>query len=145
MGKRGGVRQQIEASKPSSSADASEWIESLYKRGRISAVEVQKGGCACKDADPTCRKLAQIGASGKHPQNAQRDLLRHLSKGCRAPDLYVAEAPMWDVRTNRQTTGLIYCLLPFEVLDCLVTPDSAPDWCEFHDPGQEPLQRRLDT
>lgn len=85
-----------------------------------------------------------MGASGAHPQNAQRDLLRQLGKMTPAgvPPLYEASVPMWDARGNCQTTGNLYFALPHEHLQAAVGRTSLAEWTQFSE-ELRPRQRQL--
>lgn len=80
--------------------DASNFLLRLWKRGRLSSLEVQEGAAAvaCTDAAGLERiiSLASVAAAGRQPSHAQRDLVRLLSKSGkgRVPELYRAKATM---------------------------------------------------
>ena len=145
----GGVRQQLGLDKKRSLDDCnntntgqqtpSEFLGKLYKKGKIAATDVVEGckasssvGGNVSKVDPNCASWANSSA-----QHASRNLLSKLAreKSGTACDLYAVKAPFWDRVKNKSYTGLLYFLLPFEVLDQLIIPGKIPSYCDYSNPA----------
>eukprot|EP00959_Pyramimonas_sp_CCMP1952_P444438 9305292-Pyramimonas_sp.AAC.1 len=68
--------------------------------------------------------------------------MRKLDKSCSLPSLYQAYVSGWDPKTNTKKKLLMSFLLPHEILNHFVQPESHSDWSDLGDsrPG---LQRTL--
>ena len=60
--------------------------------------------------------LAKVGAGGRHPQNAARNLMRALLKETDMPPLFHHPVKLWNKETNQQDMITIPFLLPHQVL-----------------------------
>ena len=118
------------------------FLHKLWKKGRISSVELQEGASTVSDIDPNCAEWAKIGASGSQPSHCQRDLYRQLGKKSKLPELYVAKAPMWDHRLKKPVEGLLHFILPFEILANKVDENNVASFAAIP-AGQEVLQKTL--
>ena len=70
------------------------------------------------------QKLAKVGASGKHPQNMARDLLRMALVNCTLPPLYWALIPCWNDTTSTCDDIWLPFLLPHELICALISSGS---------------------
>jgi len=134
----GGIKEQLGIASKSplletstTSTTSSQFLGRLFKEGRISSKEVLEGSKAFGLPDATTDDWATLSLD--NPQNAQRGLKRKLAKNAtHVPQLYVANAPLWDKTTNQSYTGKLYFLLPFEVLDAVIPPGSIADVCQYN-------------
>lgn len=93
----------------------------MFLTNQVSAKRVQElanhaeaGGVAAVSG------LRKAGASGKHPANICRDLLRQLVKGCKVPEPYYIRCPLFDKKKNTVIYQDVPVLLPHEVLHEMV-------------------------
>ena len=117
----------------------------MWKKGKLSPQDIQKGAtAACSDGcqQRELTKLSKVGGSGAFSSNSHRDLLREMSKGVGMPPLYQAAIPVWDTLRNVQTTTIMNFLLPFEMLEALVTADNINEFVQFR-PDQITLESDL--
>ena len=89
----------------------------------MSAKEVvELVGKAHKAGVQDVERMAKAG--GRHGwKNAAGNLLRVILLNVSFPELYWADVPVWDPDANKKTTALLPFLLPFEVLEKLVSKD----------------------
>ena len=93
------------------SMDFRNYVASLYLRNRHSAAATQVlAEKATKAGASGVEDLAGAGASGRHPKNAQRDIMRKLLKHSNCPPVYWAKVP---VKNTGPGTGKIYDWIPF--------------------------------
>jgi len=91
-------------------------------RGCRSCVDLQEAAHAMVlESGGSCssvtRKISKIGACGRHPQNAERDLFRLLSLPC---DPYNVKICIKDSLRPKRTTSMdLPIILPHEMLDYL--------------------------
>ena len=63
------------------------------RSGKLSAGDVQIGGASGQDSGAQgVQAFTKAGASGKHPGNMHRDMMREVLKGTSLPEPYYAEA-----------------------------------------------------
>ena len=127
---RGGARQRLARAQPLPVEDLpaaatdpgiqfKNHIAHLFLKNRFSGPEtvelIQKAyGAHAEGLD----ELLRAGGAGRHMQNSRRDLMRALLKGCKMPDLYWADIPVWNGNTNALELLPFPFILPHEV--CLI-------------------------
>ena len=146
----GGVRQRIAddsskraTAKSKQGAKPSAFLHKLWKKGKISTADLQEGASTTAAIDRNCADWAKIGASGARASHCQRDFITLLGKKSNLPDLYVANAPMWDHRLKKPIQGKLYFLLPFEILANTISDSNLQSFAAIPD-GQEGLLRTLE-
>ena len=70
-----------------------EWLTIMLLSNKLSAGDVQIGAASGQDsAAQGVQAFTKAGASGKHPGNMHRDMMREVLKGTSLPEPYYAEA-----------------------------------------------------
>jgi len=130
----GGCKQSLfdEAPEDQPNSNAGEWMGKMVKRGRVKGPDFVEGAKAIQtsgaDADPDLERVSKW----KTYHNAHRGIMRLYGKKSKLPDVYYADAPLWDFHTNTKTTGKIGFILPNEVLASLEEHGREPSYyCNF--------------
>ena len=95
-------------------------LEDLFLNNDISGARAQNlfaDGAAAGHTD--MRKLAKAGNKGQSTSHINRDLLRTMLKGCKWPDPYMVEVPVWCTKTQSMKTAQIAILLPHEIISAI--------------------------
>ena len=100
----GGARARLAASRGANADPApparapetntfKEWLTIMLLSNKLSAGDVQIGGASGQDSGAQgVQAFTKAGASGKHPGNMHRDMMREVLKGTSLPEPYYAEA-----------------------------------------------------
>jgi len=97
-------------------------VSKLHLSNKLSALETQCLASNAAGAGATgVTDIASVGASGLHPGNAHRDLMRRYLKGCSVPEVYVAEIPIHDPQSDTDHVPVMLpFLLPHEMIHCIL-------------------------
>ena len=97
--------------------DFRRYVGNMFLRNEMSSVKCQKiADLATAAGARGVADFQRAGASGKHPQNLKRDLLRLLLRDCDNPPPYYFACPVKVPGTEEETVADLCCLLPHEVL-----------------------------
>ena len=98
------------------------YVSKLHLSNKLSALETQCLASNAAGAGATgVTDIASVGASGLHPGNAHRDLMRRYLKGCSVPEVYVAEIPIHDPQSDTDHVPVMLpFLLPHEMIHCIL-------------------------
>jgi hypothetical protein len=114
----------------------SEFLKSLFVKGRLSAVEIQEasgaiGNCIDKTSAETGSILSwsKAGTNGERPTNVSRDVLRQMKKGVKRPEVYSTRIPFWHAATNYRYEDDVHFNLPYELLEFELGDSNLDDWC----------------
>jgi hypothetical protein len=112
----------------------------MYKRGRISATELQESaagvvhvaGNSSTISTADAQAWSRIGAAGAIRGNCSRDLLTHFRNKTSKPPLYEAKGWFWDSAAGCRVQDTMYIALPHEQLDWHIDEDNLQDFVARH-------------
>ena len=123
----GGIRQRLAMAGGSRRRRASgtqsngrKWLDRLFRRGRLSAPEIENGLRATGERDDVLI----------NPKNASRNLVRTLRQGSKRHP-YAAKIKLWDNDKQQQYEDIAYFNLVHEYLEEKV--DNRVDWAAIED------------
>jgi len=105
----------------------SDVVSDMFLSNKLSARDIARLARGGKHSEAKgVDSLAAAGASGRHPQNMARDIMRALLKKTKMPECTWFEVPCWDPATKDKTKYFLPFLLPHLVADQLFAGRS--DW-----------------
>ena len=127
--KKGGIRQRHGyEDKSSGTAKVDKVVKDLFKKGRLSATEVQQttetiaeiaeSPSAGSSSSSGLRDWAKAGASGQYPGNVSRDVIAKMGRDKKDyPALYASPCTFWDEDSCSKIQDDMHYLCLHEVLD----------------------------
>ena len=136
----------------SGTAAADEEIKTKFKKGRMSAPEVQKTSALIADivqssgsgssSSQGVSDWAKAGAGGKLEGSMSRDIISKMGRGSKSPQVYATPCVFWDPDANAQVVDDIYFQLAHETLDQEISDDRPlEEWVEL-DRSSSLMERR---
>jgi hypothetical protein len=124
-GQSTGLGSSLEGGSSSSSSNSQvppapplkEVLKDMFLRNKNSGVDIQKVAHSAEYAGASSiHDVAKAGSYGKFPNNAPRDIMRAMLKGCTMPPIAYFPVPIWDSAGNVRKVEQWPFLLPHEML-----------------------------